>query len=124
MARQRSPILTEAELRLMKVLWKIGPATVKEIVEALPKDVDLAYTTVLTTLQYMTRKNIVRYEERGRAYVYYPLVEQREARKSAVRFIVSRFFDDSPETLVLNILEHENLTPKDIERLKKLLDEN
>ena len=124
MARKRSPILTEAELRIMKILWEKGSATVKELVEGLPKNVDLAYTTILTTLQYMQRKGLVRHEEPGRAYVYYPLVEQREARRSAVRFIVNRFFEDSPELLVLNILEHEKLSQRDINRLKKLLDED
>lgn len=122
MARKRSPTLTEAELRLMKVLWDSGPSTVGEVLDALPNRVNLAYSTVRTTLRILEQKGYVRHEKDGRAFVYHPLIDRGEARRSAVRYVVSRFFNNSPELLVLNVLESEELGDEDMKRLKKLID--
>lgn len=124
MARKKSPILTEAELRLMNIVWKKGSATVKDVVDALPKEFDLAYTTVLTTMQNLEKKGVIRHEEQGRAYLYYPILKQSEARRSAMQYVVKKFFDNSPELLVLNILENEEIEPEELQKLKKLLDES
>ena len=124
MARAKSPILTEGELRIMNILWKKGSSTVKEVVDALPENLDLAYTTILTTLQNLERKGVVGHIEKGRAYEYHSLVEQSEAQKSAMKYIVNRFFNDSPEQLVLNIIENEEIDSDVLKRLQSMLDEN
>lgn len=124
MARPKSPILTEGELRLMNILWDNGAATVKEVVNALPKDQPLAYTTVSTTLQTLEKKGFLRHEKQGRAFVYHPVIERSEARLSAARYIAGRFFDGSPGLLVLNILEHEEIDFKELQHLKQLLEES
>ncbi|MFQ5793913.1 MAG: BlaI/MecI/CopY family transcriptional regulator [Candidatus Bipolaricaulia bacterium] len=125
MTRPRSPILTEGELRLMNILWDKGAATVREVANALPEDQSLAYTTVLTTLQTLEKKGFLRHEkqDQDRAFIYHPVVDRNEARRSAVRYIVSRFFNGSPELLVLNILEHEELDSQELQYLKQLLEE-
>jgi predicted transcriptional regulator len=124
MARKRSPILTEGELRLMNILWEKGTATVKEVVDALPSDQRLAYTTVLTTMQNLEKKAVIAHTEKGRAFVYYPVVHQDEAQQKATRYIINRFFNDSPDQLVLNILEHEEIDAATLARLRKLLEES
>lgn len=124
MARKRSPTLTEAELRLMKVLWESGPSTVGEVLDALPNRVSLAYSTVRTTLRILEQKGYVSHEKNGRAFVYHPLVDRTDARRSAVRYVVSRFFNDSPELLVLNVLESEELDEGEMKRLRKLIEES
>jgi len=121
--RKKSPTLTEAELRLMNVLWQRGEATVSEVVNALAKDSRLAYSSVLTTLRILERKGYVRHRKLGRAFVYQPLVAREDAQRSAVRFVVSRFFKNSPELLVLNVLENEELSSKELRKLRKLIDE-
>ncbi|MBI1729127.1 BlaI/MecI/CopY family transcriptional regulator [Candidatus Acetothermia bacterium] len=108
----------------MHIVWEKGSATVKDVVDALPKEFDLAYTTVLTTMQNLEKKGVIRHEEQGRAYLYYPILKQREARRSAVQYVVKKFFDNSLELLVLNILENEDLEPEELQKLKKLLDES
>ncbi len=123
MPRKKSPTLTEAELRLMNVLWQRGEATVSEVVNALAKDSRLAYSSVLTTLRILERKGYVRHRKLGRAFVYQPLVAREDAQRSAVRFVVSRFFKNSPELLVLNVLENEELSSKELRKLRKLIDE-
>lgn len=125
MARKKSPNLTEAELRLMDVLWEKGTATVGEVAEALPKDLDLAYNTVLTTLRILEDKGYVEHtkSKEGRAFVYRALVGRDEAGRSAVRYLVSRFFRNSPELLVLNLLQDEKLSEKELGRIRDLLAE-
>lgn len=124
MARPKSPTLTEAELRLMDVLWKKETATVSDVVAALPGTAPLAYSTVLTTLRILERKGYVSHEKEGRAYVYQPVVGREEARKSVVRYMTSRFFNNSPEALMLNILENEAVDGDVLDRLKRMVDES
>ncbi len=107
----------------MQVLWEKGAATVGEVVEALPRKLPLAYSTVLTTLRILERKGYIRHAKRGRAFVYRPRVDRGSARTSAVRYIVSRFFDNSPGSLVLNVVENEPLSAGELRRLREMLGE-
>ena len=126
MARKKSPNLTEAELRLMDVIWEKGQATVGEVAEALPQDLGLAYNTVLTTLRILEEKRYLRHTKakEGRAFVYQAVVGRDEASRSAVRYLVSRFFRNSPELLVLNLLEDEKLSAKELRRIRALIAED
>jgi predicted transcriptional regulator len=123
MARPRSQNLTEAELRLMNVLWDRGAGTVSEIAEALPKELGLAYNTVLTTMRILEDKGYVSHTrpEEGRAFCYKPLVGREEAGRNAVRHLVSRFFRNSPELLVLNVLKDQELTGEELKRIRDLI---
>jgi len=123
MARPKSSILTESELRLMHVIWSKGSATVKDVVDALTNEHALAYTTVMTTLQTLTNKGFLRHEKQGRAFVYHPLVSQEETQRNAIDYIMSRFFNNSPELLMLNLLEHDDVDLNDLEKLKRLVSE-
>jgi predicted transcriptional regulator len=108
----------------MDVLWAKGASTVTEVVKALPRRPALAYSTVLTTLRILEQKGYVNHEKRGRAFVYHPVVGRKEASRKAVRYILSRFFDNSPELLVLNVLENEELDAAELRRLKKMVEES
>ncbi len=119
----KSSILTEAELRLMDVLWQRGPSTVQEVQNALPESLPLAYNSVLTTIRILEKKGYLRHVKDGRAHVYRPLVERQEASRSEVRHLVKRFFKDSHEMLVLNILEERGVEADELQRLRKLLDD-
>ena len=120
MARKQSPTLTEAELPIMEILWQKGSAVVTDVVGALFNSV-VAYNTVLTTLRILERKGYVRHTKEGRAFVYHPVVERGEASRKAVRNLVKRFFQDSPELLILNVLEDEQLDESELSRLKRLI---
>ena len=125
MARKKSLNLTEAELRLMDVIWEKGTATVGEVADALPQELGLAYNTVLTTLRILEEKGYVEHTKapEGRAFVYRALMGRNEAGRNAVRYLVSRFFRNSPELLVLNLLEDENLDAGELARIRELLAE-
>jgi len=122
LARRKSPTLTEVELELMDILWQKGSATVGEMVEALPKDRPLAYSSVLTMMRILEQKGYVEHEKESRAYIYRPLIDRREAQKSVISYLLKRFFNDSPELLVVNLLEHEEIGAAEIKRLKRLIE--
>lgn len=124
MARKRSTTLTEAELRLMDVLWEKEAATVGDVVEALHETSSLAYSTVLTTLRILEQKGYVRHSKEGRAFVYHPLVDRGEARRNILQYVLNRFFDNSPELLVLNVLKEEKIDAGEMKRLKKMIEES
>ena len=120
MARKQSPTLTEAELPIMDILWEKGSAGVTDVVAGLSDSV-VAYNTVLTTLRILERKGYVRHTKEGRAFVYHPVVQRGEASRKAVRNLVKRFFQDSPELLILNVLEDEQLDEIELARLKRMI---
>ena len=122
MARKRSLQLTDAELRLMDVLWSRGPATVSEVLGSLPAKPPLAYSTVITTLRILEMKGYVRHVKEGRAFQYEPLVARRDARRSALRQVLQRFFDGSPELLVASLFESGEVDQKELQRLRKLIE--
>src|SRR5579862_2419284 len=120
MARKQSATLTEAELPIMEVLWDRGSAPVTDVVVTL-SHTGVAYNTVLTTLRILERKGYVRHTKEGRAFVYHPVVARGEASRKAVRNLMKRFFQDSPELLILNVLEDEHLEEAELDRLKRLI---
>jgi predicted transcriptional regulator len=122
--RTQSATLTEAELRIMQVLWEKGPATVQQVLEALPRKKPLAYNSVLTIVRILEKKKYVRHVKDGRAHIYTALLNQQDATRSEIRHLVSRFFQDSRELLVLNLLKEEGLDASEIARLRQILDEN
>jgi predicted transcriptional regulator len=123
--RKRSLNLTEAELRLMDVVWDKGTATVGEVAAALPGEPGLAYNTVLTTLRILEQKGYVRHTKprEGRAFVYRAVVGRKQASRNAVRHLIRRFFGNSPELLVLNLLDDGDLSQQELRKIRSLLAE-
>jgi predicted transcriptional regulator len=122
MARKKAPNLTEGELKIMRLVWDLGEATVSDVIEAMPKEKRPAYNTVLTIMRILEQKGYLRHVKAGRAHIYRPVVSQRQARRKAVRHMVANLFDNSPEQLLLSILENEKLSPAEIARLKQMID--
>jgi predicted transcriptional regulator len=121
MARKKTPTLTEAEYRLMDILWTGGPMTVAAVAERVG-DPPLAYNTVLTTLRILEQKSYVRHKAAGRAFVYRAAIERDEAQRDVVNHVVARFFGGSPRDLVLNLLETESIDEAELARLRELID--
>ncbi len=122
MARKPSPTLTDGELRLMRVLWRKGPSTVAAIVDAVAGANPPAYNTVQTMMRILERKGFVTHRKDGRAFVFHALVDESRAQKSAIRHLLDRFFDNSPGTLVLSLLEHEDVPDAELRQLRELIE--
>jgi predicted transcriptional regulator len=123
MARKRSPALTDAEARVMTVLWQSQTATVGDVVSVLSRKRVVSYSTVQTILRILESKGYVAHEKVSRAFIYRPIVDERQARRRALKHLVGRLFEGSPSLLVLNVLDDENLDPAELKRLKKLIEE-
>ncbi|HMG84659.1 MAG TPA: BlaI/MecI/CopY family transcriptional regulator [Terracidiphilus sp.] len=125
MARKKSLNLTEAELRLMDIVWDKGAVTVGEVAAALPSVPGLAYNTILTTLRILEQKGYVRHTKprEGRAFVYRAIVGRKQASRNALRHLVRRFFANSAELLVLNLLDDGDLSQRELRNIRNLLAE-
>src|SRR5690349_22815483 len=122
MARKQSPALTDAESQVMAVLWRLSQASVGGVVNALNEKRAVTYSTVQTILRILETKGYVTHEKVARAFVYKPVVDERQARRRALRHLVSRLFEGSPSLLVLNVLEDEEIEPAEREQLRKLIE--
>lgn len=123
MPPRQSVTLTEAELRIMDVLWLKGSGTVQQVLDGLSSKPALAYNSVLTTIRILEKKGYLKHLKDGRAHVYTPLVGRKEATRSEIGHLVSRFFKNSREQLVLNILEERGIEPEEVDRLRLMLEE-
>ena len=122
MARNKSATLTEAELRIMNVLWDKGPATVHEVLQALPSKPNLAYNSVLTIIRVLETKGYVKHVKDKRAHIYMSKIDREDATRSEVRHLISRFFGNSHERLLLNILEESSIDAEELARVRELLE--
>jgi len=112
MPRKKTLTLTNAEHRIMEVIWAKGSATVAEVVEALKgKD---AYTTILTLMRILKVKGYLSSRKEGRAFVFVPRVDRNTMARKAVHQLLSKFFAGSPSELVLTFLREEELTPEEL----------
>jgi BlaI family transcriptional regulator, penicillinase repressor len=121
MARKQSPALTDAEAAVMAVLWRLHRASVGDVVAAMNETRAVTYSTVQTILRILETKGYVTHDKISRAFVYEPVVDERQARRRALRHLVSRLFEGSPSLLVLNVLEDEEIDPSEREQLRKLI---
>jgi len=121
MPPKKSNTLTEAELRLMKILWRRGESAVTDLVAALPDGEQLAYNSVLTTIRILEQKGYVQHRQEGRAFVYRPCVAELDASRSEVRNVLNRFFGNSSERLVLSLLGDGEISQQELHRLKEAI---
>lgn len=122
MPRKPSFALTDAEAQVMAVLWRLKSATVGDVVTALSEQRSVTYSTVQTMLRILETKGYATHDKVARAFVYRPLIDAHQARRRALRHLVSRLFEGSPSLLVLNMLQDEELDEKERKQLKKLID--
>jgi predicted transcriptional regulator len=121
--KTKIPVLTEAELKIMEIVWKLERATVSDVLAAHKQAKRPAYNTVLTLMRILEQKGYLSRAKEGRAHLYAPRVTRARARSRAIRHMARNFFGGSPEALMLGIIESEKLGAKDIERLKQMIEE-
>ncbi len=123
MPPKRSNTLTEAELRIMRILWDRGESLVSDMVVALPKDTPLAYNSVLTTVRVLEQKGYVTHRQDGRAFLYSPCVAEHDASRVEVRHVLNRFFGSSRAQLMLSLLGEGDISMDELQSLKKAISE-
>ena len=120
MPRRRKELPTQTEMEILNVLWRAGEASVQGVCQEL-KPPKRAYTTVLTLLRIMERKGYVAHELEGRAFIYRPVLDEEKTRRSVIRRLIDRMFEGSAETLVANLLEHEDISEGELRRLRRII---
>jgi predicted transcriptional regulator len=123
MARKKTTGPTDRELAILGVLWDKGAATVREVHEALHQEVETGYTTTLKLMQIMIEKGLVVREDDGRRHIYRPALSEEKTQKDLVQDLLDRVFAGSAEKLVLRALSAKKVSPKELKRIREMLDE-
>jgi len=123
MKKSSPPRPTDTELAILRVLWRIGPATVRAVQEELAREDDTGYTTVLKMLQIMTEKGLVKRDESERSHVYQPAFSEQSVQQRLVGHLLERAFGGSAQKLVLQALAAKKSSPKELAEIRKLLDQ-
>jgi BlaI family transcriptional regulator, penicillinase repressor len=117
------PRPTDAELAILRVLWRRGPSTVRQVMDDLNQHQPTGYTTVLKMLQIMTEKGLVDREEQGRLHVYEPTQTESETQRQLLGDLLDRAFNGSARQLVLQALATKPAAPEEVAEIRRLLDE-
>jgi BlaI family penicillinase repressor len=117
------PRPTDAELAILRVLWELGPSTVRQVHEALAETRDTGYTTTLKLMQIMADKGLVSRDESSRTHVYFAGSSQEQMQHQLVQDLVDRAFGGSAATLVLRALSADGTSPEELKEIRKLIDD-
>ncbi len=123
MPKRELPRPTDAELEILKVLWRRGPSTVREVFDALAGAKKTGYTTVLKLMQIMAEKRLVVRDERERAHRYEAALEEGETQRRLVGDLVRKVFDGSARDLVMHALSSERASDEELSEIGRMLDE-
>lgn len=115
--------LTEVELELMNILWRLKEGSVNDVLAELPQSRKLAYTSVSTILRILEQKKVLTTRKEGRGHVYVPKLSKTDYEASALKNIVNKVFDGTPVAMVRQLLDTNDLTKDDLKELHKLLAE-
>ncbi len=117
------PSISDAEWQIMKVLWAQSPLTANEIVEKLEGSCSWKPKTIKTLIGRLVTKKALSYHVDNRTYLYYPIVEEQECVLSESKSFIQKVFNGSVNCMITNFLEYKQLSKKEIEDLKKILNE-
>lgn len=119
---EQLPQISDAELEVMKIIWDYAPISTNEVVEKLSKTSNWTAKTIQTMLLRLLKKNVLTYEKRSRVFVYSPLVEKNDYIKQESNSFLNRFYNGTINSMVLNFIENDILSDKEIDELKNILD--
>lgn len=119
MGRKPLPHITAAELRVLKVLWRTGPATVRQVKDELESDGDPpAYTTVMTVMNQLAGKGVLDVDKERQPFVYTPALRREQVLRDRLQQFLSTVFDGQAGELVLRLVEEAELSPDDLRRIE------
>ena len=118
-----TPLPSNSELEILRILWRRGPLTVRDVHDELKRERAIGYTTVLKIMQVMTEKKIVTRDESERSHVYSAAVEEKSVKRRLVSELLDKAFDGSAAQLVMQALSDKRASQEDLKKIRKLLDE-
>jgi predicted transcriptional regulator len=114
--------LTEVELQLMNAIWNLGTCTVKEVQTEIAKDRDLAYTSIATIMKILENKSILKSTKTDKAHVYHSLISKKSYEAQSLEHLAENLFHGDSSMMVMRLLNDSNLSKKDLEAIRKVLD--
>jgi len=123
MKTEELPRPTDAELAILRVLWQLGPCTVRQVHDQLAATQTTGYTTVLKLMQIMTDKGLVTRDETDRAHVYNPRISEQKTQRQLIGDLLERAFDGNSSKLVMQALSSRRASPQDLAAIRQLLDQ-
>jgi predicted transcriptional regulator len=118
---ENDKLLTDTELELMTILWKLGEGSVADVIENLSEGRELAYTSVSTILRILEQKQVLKTRKEGKGHIYIPTLQRDEYEKKAVKNVVDKVFDGTPSLLVKQLLDTSRLSEEELKEIKSLL---
>ena len=122
--RPASTTLTDQELEIIKIIWQLEEATVRDVYEALLERRKIAYTTVMTMMKILEQKGYLNKSQEERAYLYQPARPKKQVIRGMVREFVDRVFNGSAEPLLLHLVEDRRLTEKELREIQRMIGKN
>ncbi|WDV45374.1 BlaI/MecI/CopY family transcriptional regulator [Clostridiaceae bacterium M8S5] len=119
---KNTPKISDAEWQVIKILWEQSPMTANEVIEKLETSVDWNHQTIRTLINRLVKKEAVSYNVKGKAYYYYPIVNEEECMKKETRSLLSKVYDGSLNLLIKNFIKDEKFSKKEIDELRSILD--
>ncbi len=121
---RKSKMLTEVELELMTILWRLGEGSVANVMAELPEGRELAYTSVSTMLRILEQKEILKTRKQGRGHIYIPVLSKTDYEAKTVKHVVENVFEGAPVTLIKTLLDTVNLDDNELEEIRKIIEKN
>ncbi len=119
--KSKKPVLAGQELEIMKVVWRLEQATVRDVYEDMLKHRKIAYTTVMTMMKILETKGYLKKSDKDRAFVYRPAKPQQQVISGMVKEFINRVFNGSAEPLLLHLVEEKGLSTDEVEEIRRLL---
>ena len=120
--KKKSDLLTEVELEFMNELWALGEGTVRDVLERLPEDRNLAYTSGATILRILEQKAFVTSRKEGKSHVYVPALAKDAYQSRSLKDLSAKLFDDTPASLVAALVNDDELTEEALGQIRALVD--
>ena len=120
--KKKADLLTEVELEFMTALWGLGQGSVRDVLEALAADRNLAYTSAATILRILDEKGFVNSEKEGKTLIYKPVLEKNTYQMRSLQDLSAKLFDNTPASLVARLVDDDGLSQESLEAIRALLD--
>jgi BlaI family transcriptional regulator, penicillinase repressor len=124
MSKKELSAVSPAESEILQLVWRLGAATVQDVLDALPETRAVTYATVQTLLRRLEKKGYIKHDVRGKAHVFCPAVKREDVIRRSVSDFVDRLFGGDPVPLLMHLADHSKLKGEDIQRLNKLIEES
>lgn len=123
MKKKADRLLTSVELELMNIVWRLGKCVVRDVLEGLPDDRDITYTSVAKIMKILEEKGALRSEKNDKTHTYYPVLSRDDYKMRTLKYVADKVFEGSPSSMVMRLLDEADISAEELKRIRKVLEE-